>query len=220
MNKLLKENLRVVKYKMPKEEPRKKESIVAENWGCSEDFFMFDNLARRRRLQTRWRPPTITYFKLNFDGATKGGEGAAGGVLRDRNGDALLVYSGYVGKGSNNVAKAMALLWGLQLSRERNILDITIEGDSKLVIDMVKAEAKAGWNIRNIVLDIKLILEGMRMVHLHHIYWEGNQVAYTMTDMGFNAMAITCWENLADINKDLRMLISKDKGRKIQDDSY
>ena len=58
------------------------------------------------------------------------------------------------------------------------------------------------------------------MAHLQHIYREGNQVAGVVTAMGFNAMAITCWENLADINEDLRMLISKEKGGKIQDDAY
>ena len=65
-----------------------------------------------------------------------------GGVLRDKNGDVLLVYAGKVGNGSNNVAEAMALLWGLQLSKERQILELTIEGDSKLVIDLVKVEAR------------------------------------------------------------------------------
>ena len=54
----------------------------------------------------------------------------------------LLVYAGHVGNGSNNVAEAMVLLWGLQLARERNILELTIEGDSKLVIDMVKGRQK------------------------------------------------------------------------------
>lgn len=49
MNKLLKENIRVAKYKMPKEEPRRLEGIVAKNWGCQEDFFLFDSSTRRRR---------------------------------------------------------------------------------------------------------------------------------------------------------------------------
>ena len=44
-----------------------------------------------------------------------GGIGMAGGVLRNGNGDALLVYSGKVGGGSNNLAEAMALLWGLSV---------------------------------------------------------------------------------------------------------
>ena len=129
---------------------------------------------------------------MNFDGAAKGGQGAARGVLRDRNGDVLLVYAGQVGIGRNNVVEATALLWGLQLSRERNILELTIEGDSKLVIDLVKGEAKSGWRIRNIILDIKYILEEMRMVHLQHIYREGNQVVDVAAAMGFNVRAITC----------------------------
>ena len=163
-----------------------------------------------------------TYGKKEIIGYSgrKGGHGAAGGVLRDRNGDMLLVYAGKVGNGSNNVAEAMALLWGLQLSKERHILELTIEGDSKLVIDLVKGEARPGWKIRNIILDIKRILEEMRMVHLHHIYREGNQVADAAAAMVFNAMEITCWENLVDINEDLRMLISKEKGGKIQDDAH
>ena len=38
--------------------------------------------------------------------------------------------------------------------------------------------------------------------------------------IGFNVMAITCWDNLEDINEDLRTLISKEKGGKIQDDAH
>ena len=137
----------------------------------------------------------------------------AGGVLRDRNGDVMLVYVSKVGNGSNNVAEAMALLWGLQLFRERQIKELTIEGDSKLVIDLVKGEARPGWNILNIILDIKQVLNEMKIAHLQHIYREGNQVVDAAAAMGFNAMAITCWDNLADLSGDIRSLISKEKGR-------
>ena len=91
-------------------------------------------------------------------------------------------------------------------------MELTIEGDSKLVIDLVKGEARSGWKIRNIILDIKQILNEMKIAHLQHIYWEGNQVADAVAAMGFNAMAITCWENLADLNEDIRSLISKERG--------
>ena len=70
-----------------------------------------------------------------------------GGVLWDRNGDAMLVYVGKVGNGSNNLAKVMALLWGLQLIREMKMKQITIEGDSKLIIDLVKGASQPRWNI-------------------------------------------------------------------------
>ena len=45
-------------------------------------------------------------------------------------------------------------------------------------------------------------------------------MADTAATIGFNVMAITCWDNLEDINEDLRMLISKEKGDKIQDDAH
>ena len=45
-------------------------------------------------------------------------------------------------------------------------MEITIEGDSKLVIDLVKGEARSGWKIRNIILDIKKVLNQMKMAHL------------------------------------------------------
>ena len=43
MDKLLKENLRVAKCKMLKDEPVRHEGLVAERWGYHEDFFLFDN---------------------------------------------------------------------------------------------------------------------------------------------------------------------------------
>ena len=45
-------------------------------------------------------------------------------------------------------------------------------------------------------------------------------MADVVAAMGFNVMAITCWENLEDINEDLRTLISKEKGHKIQDGAH
>ena len=78
----------------------------------------------------------------------------------------LLVYVGKVGNGSNNLAETMALLWGLQLTREMHIKEITIEGDSKLIIDLVKRVSQLGWNIQSIIMDINKFLEGMESVHL------------------------------------------------------
>ena len=108
-----------------------------------------------------------------------------GGVLRDANGEALLVYLGRVGEGSNNKAEVMALLWGLQLITDMQIKEITIEGDSKLIIDMAKGVSQPGWSIQNIIMDIWHFLRGLDKVHLQHIYREGNKVADAAAAMGF-----------------------------------
>ena len=75
-------------------------------------------------------------------------------MLRDKNGYALLVYTGKVGSGSNNLAEAMTLLWGFQLIREMKLKEITIEGDSKLIIDLVSEVSQPRWNVRSIIMDI------------------------------------------------------------------
>lgn len=212
MDKLSKENLRVAKCKMPKEELARHEGLVAERWGCHEDFFLFDNSKMMMRQKTRWRPPTLMQYKLNFDEATNGGIGATGGVLWDKNGDVMLVYARKVRDGRNNLAKAMALLWGLQLTREIQIKELTIEGDFKLIIDLVKGVARLGWNIRNTIMDIKQVLNRMENVHLQHIYKEGNKVVDGAATMGFNALAITCWRNWVDLNKDIKSLIILERG--------
>ena len=58
------------------------------------------------------------------------------------------------------------------------------------------------------------------MVHLQHIYREGNQVADSAAAMGFKLREVTCWESLDDINKNLRTLIVMEKGGKIRDDDF
>ena len=58
------------------------------------------------------------------------------------------------------------------------------------------------------------------MVHLQHIYREGNQVADAAATMGFSVREITCWESVGDINKNLRTLIAMEKGGKIQDGDH
>jgi hypothetical protein len=86
-----------------------------------------------------WTPPPSGFLKLNFDGATKGNPGVAGagGVIRDSGGNIIRLYTGSMGNSTNNT-KFGALELGLEiLSRER-MTNTIVEGDSTLVINMVK----------------------------------------------------------------------------------
>ncbi len=70
--------------------------------------------------------------------------------------------------------------------------ETTIEGDSKLIIDLVNDVSQLGWNIWTIIMGIRHILERMEKVHLQHIYGEGNKVADTAAAMGFKLTKIMC----------------------------
>ena len=83
--------------------------------------------------------------RLNFDGAARRGKVTVRGVLRDEKGNVLVAYLGKLGMGTNNEAEAMALLWGLKIVVEMRIKKLSIEGDSKLTIDVVKGRTQPGW---------------------------------------------------------------------------
>ena len=166
MQKLIMENILNTKCRLPKEELGWAACKIAERWGIQKNFKDFDNSKIIKRQQTKWKPATSTWLKLNFDGAAREGIEATGGVLRDANGEALIVYVGRVGEGSNNKAKVTALLWGLQLITKLQIREITIEGDSKLIIDMENGASQPGWGIQNIIRDVRHFLGGLEVVHL------------------------------------------------------
>ena len=176
----------VAKCKFPKEASRRIESKIAEKWNIQKNFDYFDNSKVIRRKQTNWKPPITTQFKLNLDGTTRGGKVVVGSVLRDDDGEVLLLYSGNIGRGKNNMFEAIALLWGLQVIKDMQIKDITIEGDSKIIIDMVKGVSQLSWTIQTIITNIRQLLEGLERFELQHIYREGNAVAGVIATIGFD----------------------------------
>lgn len=82
-------------------------------------------------------PPTGPTIKLNFDGAAHKGLAAEGGVLRDKKGYMLVAYSGSLDQGTNNVVEATSILWGLKIMMEMKVRRLSIEGESKLIIDSI-----------------------------------------------------------------------------------
>ncbi|KAH9301662.1 hypothetical protein KI387_013245, partial [Taxus chinensis] len=76
-----------------------------------------------------WIRPLGNTIKINFDGASKGNPGQAGGggILRNSEGDWLFVYAGPLGKQTNNMAKARDLLWGVLIAKEKGLKEIQIE---------------------------------------------------------------------------------------------
>lgn len=73
---------------------------------------------------------------LFFDGASKGNPGVVGSgvVLLRPGGSSELRFHWGLGIESNNRAEALALWQGLNLAINRNILSLSIFGDSRLII--------------------------------------------------------------------------------------
>jgi probable phosphoglycerate mutase len=83
-----------------------------------------------------WLPPPNGFIKINFDGASKGNPGPAGygAVIRNSEGEILILTAGYLGETTNNVAELTGLLQGLRQAVTLASHTIILEGDSQIVI--------------------------------------------------------------------------------------
>lgn len=119
-------------------------------------------------------------------GVAKGNPGLAsiGGVIRDSQGNLVARYVGGIGVHSSMVAKSWALLKGANIVVTLGIKNLKIEGDSKTMIDSINLGHLLAWDLRNILLDINILISKLERYHLAHIFWEGNQVAYEFSNLG------------------------------------
>ncbi|XP_059064751.1 uncharacterized protein LOC131856831 [Cryptomeria japonica] len=113
-----------------------------------------------------------SWLKLNFDGTTRSGVAVGAGIIRDSLGNLILAYAGNCDSVSSNMAKALALFWGLKLALDINAKRLIIEGDSKLIIEVAKGVAGISWMINNIIKDIWSMIIWLGEFQIHHIYRE------------------------------------------------
>ena len=130
--------------------------------------------------------PTWT---LQFDGASRGNPGHCGAgwvLLRDgvvaRHGAHYLSHSC-----TNNWAEYQALIAGLSAVRELGIKSITVEGDSKLVVDQMNGEcATRSSNLVSLRNEAAALRGNIGDVHLRHIPREENKLADSLANQAID----------------------------------
>jgi ribonuclease HI len=80
----------------------------------------------------------ICEYTLNFDGCSKGNPGYAGiGIVIYKNGEEIHSASKFIGIKTNNQSEYAAVIFGLEEALRLNISQISILGDSLLVINQI-----------------------------------------------------------------------------------
>lgn len=84
------------------------------------------------RNEIKWKSPIQNFNKLNFDGASKRNPEISriGYVIRIHQGRVIKGGFERIPKGTNNVTKAQALLYGVRLANYLKLKKKIIEGDS------------------------------------------------------------------------------------------
>ena len=127
---------------------------------------------------------------LFFDGCSKGNPGpsGAGAVIYDENNNELWGDSSFVGiKETNNVAEYSGLLLGLNEAIKRNITNLAVKGDSKLVIEQLKGSYKVkSARLLPFYEKAKNLSKSIKSIQFEHVYRTENKRADELSNKGLN----------------------------------
>lgn len=124
-------------------------------------------------------------FLLQFDGASRGNPGPSScgfvifELIPNSNEKKIFFYSGeYLDIATNNQAEYMGLYFGLKYCFEKKLKNISIEGDSNLVINQIKNV----WKVKNEILfeifnQVKKLMYHLNIISIKHILRDKNKIA-------------------------------------------
>ena len=142
-------------------------------------------------------------YTLFFDGCSKGNPGLAGSgaVIYNHLNKEIWYKSSFVGKKeTNNVAEYSGLILGLEeaLYNNKEIRNLIIKGDSKLVIEQMKGNYKV--NSQNLLQLYKKAKELIQLgnfenIDFIHVYRNENKRADELSNLGLNFYPPTIYFN-------------------------
>jgi ribonuclease HI len=130
---------------------------------------------------------TTMEYTLYFDGCSKGNPGEAGaGAVIYQNETEIWSSSVYVGaKETNNVAEYTGMILGLTEAVARNIKNISVKGDSMLVIKQMRGEYKVNSsNLKELFAKSTRLVSQFDTIAFAHVYRDMNKRADTLSNDG------------------------------------
>nr|XP_009784797.1 PREDICTED: uncharacterized protein LOC104233157 [Nicotiana sylvestris] len=106
-----------------------------------------------------------------------------GGLIRNTNAEWILGFAAIITTDSPSLAEPRALLQGLQLALEHNLVPLEVEVDSKDIIGLLDSNNVAP---NNLISDCKYLLNRLGKPTVLHAYIEQNRVADKLAKEGCN----------------------------------
>jgi ribonuclease HI len=148
-------------------------------------------------------------YVLKFDGCSKGNPGLAGaGAVIYYNNNELWNEHFFVGKNAtNNHAEYAGLILGLQQAVLMGIQNLTVKGDSQLVINHMKGIYKCkSINLLELYDKAKSLESNFQKIEYIHIYRNENKRADQLSNIAIDAYLkqndTVMYENLSDIESE------------------
>ena len=140
----------------------------------------------RPHKRTRWKPPPVDIFKINFDGAVFTEENCSGmGVIvQDREGLVIAVMSEKIPQLLKPIEiEAMAAIRAFEFAREVGISEAILERDSLLVIKALATKDIGLAPFGLLIQDAYRFTSAFSLLSYSHTKREGNQVAHDLVKL-------------------------------------
>lgn len=181
---------------------------IKQNLGIRKDLTKLNWSKMLNRMDTVWSPLQENWIKCNFDGCSKGKprQAIAGGLFRNHKGDCIVGFGVNMGIFSNNKVEAMDALRHFNTLKEPRYKNVILEGDSKLIVDILNEEAAPPWELKNIIDRCNVIKKYFNNCKVQHVYREGNKATDCAANVALSCRGWTCWTS-GNMLKSLRDLI-------------
>ena len=125
-----------------------------------------------------------------FDGGARSNPGPAGyGVyIVDDAGNVLAELSGSLGNTTNNIAEYNGLIAALQWAVDNKVTQITIKGDSLLIVEQMRGNYKVkNEGLRPLHMKARMLVMQIGDVKFEHVRRELNKEADRLSNVGMDA---------------------------------
>lgn len=124
-----------------------------------------------------------------FDGGARGNPGPAGyGVyIVDALGNVLSEQHGSLGTATNNIAEYHGLIAALQWAVEHDVKQITVKGDSQLIVEQMRGNYKVkNEGLKPLYLQARMLVMQIGDVRFEHVRREQNKDADRLSNIGMD----------------------------------
>ncbi|CAN1776729.1 Putative ribonuclease H protein At1g65750 [Linum perenne] len=159
--------------------------LYSSSWKALQASREAPGLARQAQL-IGWRPAEEGWCSLNSDGSLYRDptSAAAGGVIRDSNGNFITAFSANLGVCSIMRSELRAIVEGMKLAWSKGIRRLRIQTDSKAAVAMLSKPNNVNSQHANLIEQFYELSSRDWQISVQHIYREANCAADHLASLG------------------------------------
>ena len=153
-------------------------------------------LATMPRQRTKWKPPDARSFKINFNGAIFRQENKSGirVVIRDHTGVVIACLAQTIAPALQPIEiEAIASARALEFGEEIGIAEAVLEGDSELIINLLKGGGHSIVSMEPLLHDAMVFSNCYEKLLYSHCRRDGNRLAHSLARYSINVSSYVVW---------------------------